>query len=36
MEHDETGEQNDGRDPEMNIGQNHRPNAGGFLRRVFV
>src|SRR5208282_2991678 len=36
MEHGQSGEQNDRRDPEVNVGEDHGPYAGGFLRRVFV
>jgi hypothetical protein len=36
MEHDQSGEQDDGRDPEMNIGEDHGPHAGGLWRCVFI
>jgi hypothetical protein len=36
MEHDQPGEQDDGRHPEVNIGEDHGPNAGGLRRCVFI
>jgi hypothetical protein len=36
MEHDQPGEQDDGRHPEVNIGEDHGPNAGELRRWVFI
>jgi hypothetical protein len=36
MEHGQSGEQDYGWNPEMNIGEDHGPHAAGFLRGFFV
>jgi hypothetical protein len=36
VEHGQSGEQDDGRDPEMNIGEDYGPNTSGLRRRVFI
>ncbi len=35
MEHNQSGEQDDSRDPEVDIGEDHGPDVSWFLRTVF-
>jgi hypothetical protein len=36
VENRKSGEQDDGRDPEVNVGEDHGPHACGVRRRVFI
>ena len=36
MEYEESAEQDDGRDPEMNVGEDSGPDSGGRMSEIFV
>jgi hypothetical protein len=36
MEHNQAGEQDDGRDPKMNVSEDLGPDSGGRMSEIFV